>query len=213
MLLMINGELRTFEEIQNFRAEQHLPDEFSMNFFSPKDYTDLGNIQGAGSALNALRHGMLDAIPVQMSIHQWLGFVPELQQTFGKRLHAINTQIGLKEVEIDFAVAGFGDVCHTYIYNIIRAKAENKATPDFRTIYQDWLNSSVKIFPNVHTFQHEGKVWEVQVVAHAYGRAGLIVNDGQNTYYLHDPSAGCPAEGFMHSLLSEIAVLIYKARD
>ncbi len=47
-------------------------------------------------------------------------------------------------------------------------------------------------------------MWSIRLIAHAYGRAELIVETPNATYYVHDPALGCPAEGFMASLLMEV---------
>jgi hypothetical protein len=205
MRLMIDGQFHDFIAIREFRALYHLPPEFGVNGFTPKDYTGLGRIDEAGSALNQVRTAVLAAIPESLSVREWLLFVPDLGRLFEQKLSSINAQVGLRDVEIDFAVAGFGDVCQAVAYALARAQAENKPAPDFRQIYSEWLASTMRVFSEVYPYLHAGETWQAQIVAHAYGRAGLIVRIHDQTVYIYDPALGCPAEGFMMALLAEIA--------
>jgi hypothetical protein len=205
MQLILDGQRRNLIEIQDFRTQFGLPENFGIALFSPKDYSGMGSLQGAGAALNQLKQEMLAATPQQLSLQQWLILLPQFQEKFRQKLTEINDQVGLKAVEIDFAMAGFGDVCQAFIYTALQAKAENKPWPQFQVVYQNWLDDSVRVFPEVHRYQWQDEQWQIRVFAHAYGRAGLITETSPtDTFYLHDPALGCPAEGFMENLLYEI---------
>jgi len=134
----------------------------------------------------------------------WLAFLPSLCRRFSDELIAINPQVGLIDVEIEFAVAGFGDVCEAIAYALLRARAERSAPPPFERIYSDWLDSTARISSAPWAYAHHGETWAVRVVHHAYGRAGLIVERGGVSDYVYDPALGCPAEGFMAGLLAEV---------
>ena len=60
MQLLIEGELRQFVPIKNFRQQFDLPDAFGISMFEPKDYTGLGQIDSAGPELNVVRRAVLD---------------------------------------------------------------------------------------------------------------------------------------------------------
>ena len=201
MQLVIAGQRRDFIPIKDFRAEHGLPPEFGVAWFESKDYTGLGRIDRAGTELNTVRQAVLDAIPAHLPLQAWMAFVPELTRLFERKLYEINPQVGLKDVEVEFAVAGFADVCQALVY----AGPRGGSTPDFRQLYADWLNSSARVFGEVYAYEHRGQRWQVRIATHAYGRAGLIVDTGEVTHYVHDPALGCPAEGFMASLLHEVA--------
>jgi hypothetical protein len=51
----------------------------------------------------------------------------------------------------------------------------------------------------------------VQIIAHAYGRAGMVIHASDETFYVYDAALGCPAEGFMSTLLSDIAARMLAA--
>jgi hypothetical protein len=214
MQLRIEDELRRFVPIKNFREQFVLPVTFGLHMFDTKDFISLGQIESTGaSELNVVRQAVLDAIPTVMPLEDWLAFLPHLARLFENKLHEINPGIGLKTVEIDYAVAGFTDVCQKLIYTIIRARAEQASPPDFRQVYDEWLSESVQIGSTVHSYIHNGDVWAVQIVHTAYGRIGLIVWMDNQTHYVLDNQFGCPAEGFMLSLLSEVATRIIIASD
>jgi hypothetical protein len=213
MQLLIEGETRRFIPISQFREEFGLPNTFGITLFEPKDYTGLGRIDSAGPELNVVRRALLDAIPTQMPLQEWLAYLPNLSQLFENKLHEVNPEIGLKQVEIEYAVAGFQNVCQSLLYAMIQARAAGAPMPEFRQVYGDWLNSSVRISSTVHSYVHKGDTWAVQVVHTAYGRTGLIVWTEKATHYIHDINLACPAEGFMQSLLGEIATRILMATD
>ena len=207
----LEGQIRNFISVKDFRAAQGLPPEFGVAYFEPKDYAGLGRIDRAGAELNAVRQAVLAAIPGQMPFRGWMGFLPQLVGLFQRSLYEINAQVGLKDVEIDFAVAGFGDVCQALLYAMLRARTGNTPMPDFWQVYGEWLNSSIKVYGERYDYTHNGATWSVTLVAHAYGRAGLIVETDEATHYVYDPALACPAEGYMAALLSEVAERILGA--
>jgi hypothetical protein len=211
MRLTIEGQPRAFVPIKDFRARFDLPPAFGVALFEPKDYAGLGRIDRAGAELNAVRQAVLEAIPAQMPLQNWMAFLPELTALFRRKLYDINPHVGLKDVEIEFAVAGFGDVCQALLYALLRARAGGAPLPDFHQIYGEWLDSSARVFGEIYDYTHEGQTWRVRLVAHAYGRAGLMVDTGAETHYVYDPSLGCPAEGFMAALLGDVAERIIAA--
>jgi len=208
MQLLIDGLMCEFVPIKVFRAAHGLALEFSVALFEPKDYDGLGRIDRAGSELNDVRRAILDALPERLSINAWLAFLPTLESLFRDKLVEINAQVGLREVEIDFAVAGFGDVCRALLYALLRARAENRPAPSFAQVYADWLNSTLRVSQTIHRYDHHGEAWQIQIITHAYGRVGMLVQEGAQRYYVQDGVYGCPAEGYMAALLTDIAAHI-----
>jgi hypothetical protein len=213
MQLRIDQEVQKFVPIKDFRQQHDLSYEFGVSLFEPKDYAGLGRVDnaGAGAELNELRRIILDSIPTEMSLQGWLDFLPHLSQLFQSLLVQINPEIGLREPEIDHAVAGFTDVCHAWVYAMVRSRKSGEVMPSFDEIYDHWLNNSVRVSNTVHSYINKGEVWAVQVVNHAYGRAGLVVWTDQATHYIYDNVLGCPVEGFMFSLLREVSTHILAA--
>ncbi len=142
-----------------------------------------------------VREAVLSALPECMTAPQWLLFLPDLTRLFQDKLYDINPRVGLKEVEIEYAVGGFSDVCHAFAYALVRARAAQNSLPDFRTVYTDWLSGTGKVFIEKYTYDHHGQIWNIQLVAHAYGRMGLIINISEMLHRVYDPILVCPAEG------------------
>lgn len=202
MRLTIDGAPRTFTPIRAFREAHGLPPAFGVALFEPKDYTGLGRIDQAGAELNAVRVAVLAAMPSKLAMREWLGFAPQLTARFVSQLYAINAKVQLRDVEIEFAAAGFADVCQAVIYALLRAQSGD--APPFEAIYGAWLDQTARVSQTIHEYGG----WQIQIVTHAYGRAGLIVRDGAETSYVQDAALGCPAEGYMASLLAEVAARI-----
>ncbi|HRF95810.1 MAG TPA: hypothetical protein PLZ51_11475, partial [Aggregatilineales bacterium] len=80
--------------------DHQLPDIFSVTHFEPKDMTGLAHIDGAGEALDSLRHSILASVPPHLTTLPSFDFLDHFVQLFGKTLHSVNHLIGLKEVEI-----------------------------------------------------------------------------------------------------------------
>jgi hypothetical protein len=200
---MIEGESREFVPIRQFRAQYTLPAVFGVALFEPKDYTGLGSIDRAGAELNAVRAAVLAAVPRGVPPSAWLTRLPALHGLFRAQLEQINPAVGLHEAEIDFAAAGFGDVTQAFAYALVRAAGD--PPPAFESVYRDWLNSTVRVSGLVHHYAHGDQTWMIQMVNHAYGRAGLIVRMAGAAHYVADAALGCPAEGFMAALLGEVA--------
>ncbi len=213
MHLLIEGELRRFVPIRNFREEFGLPEAFGVAMFEPKDFSGLGRIDSAGTELNIVRRAVLDAVPSEMPLQEWLAYLPHLARLFESKLHEVNPEIGLKSVEVEYAVSGFQDVCQSLIYAMLRARSAGEPMPEFNRVYVDWLNSSVRISSTVHSYIHKGESWAVQVVNNAYGRVGLIIWTEKDTHYVQDTGLACPAEGFIQTLLNEVAARILVATD
>jgi hypothetical protein len=195
MRLTIEGVPRLFEPIKGFRAAHDLPQDFGVALFEPKDYSGLGRIDQAGVDLNGVRAAVLGAIPPGLSLRDWLVFIPELTRLFTAKLNEINPRVNLRDVEIEFAAAGFADVCQAAVYALLRG-----ASPSFEAVYGEWLGGSARVSQTVHAYGE----WRIQIVTHAYGRVGLIVDTGEMVHYVADSSLGCPAEGYMAALLAEV---------
>ncbi len=208
MHLTIEGESRPFIAIKDFRAAQSLPSEFGVAFFEPKDYSGLGRIDHAGVELNRVRAALLDALPERMDVRGWLAFLPGYAQLFESQLYTINAQVGLKDVEIEFAVAGLSDMLHHLAYALLRGGVNNVL---FCQVYSEWLDNSLKVFSQVYMYTHQGQAWQVQIIAHAYGRAGMVIRTREETHYVYDATLGCPAEGFMATLLADIGARMLAA--
>jgi hypothetical protein len=202
MRLTIEGAARNFTPIKGFREAYHLPPEFGVGLFEPKDYGGLGRIDQAGAELNGVRTAVLAAVPALLPLQEWLSFIPDLTRLFSNQLYAINSKVKLHDVEIDFAAAGFADVCQAVVYARLRVRDE---TPlPFEAIYRGWLDQTARVSQTVHLYSN----WRVQIVTHAYGRAGLIVQMESETAYVQDAALGCPAEGYMAALLADVAAQI-----
>lgn len=211
MHLILDGESHSFTPVKAFRAEYDLPSSFGVALFEPKDFTGLGSIDGAGVQLNTVREGVLNAMPAQMNAANWLTFLPQLTALFKNELYSINDAVQLHDVEIDFAAGGFGDVCQAFAYALLRARAESKPPPAFESVYGDWLNSTTRVSQTVYPYTHHEHEWHIRIVTHAYGRAGMIITTPAGSYYVHDATIGCPAEGFMAALLKDVAERIVTA--
>jgi hypothetical protein len=209
MQLSIDGVRHTFTPMREYRAQHGLPPEFGVALFEPKDYRDLGSIEGveAGAALNSVRAAVLAALPPALTPDMLLTTPALLTEVFRAQLYAINRIVGLREVEVEFAVAGFADVVQNYAYALVRARLGGAAPPDFWAVYGAWLESSARVAYTEHEYAHAHscEVWRVQVVSHAYGRAGLVVERGSaDADYVVDGALACPADGFMAGLLREV---------
>ena len=93
----------------------------------------------------------------------------------------------------------------------VRGGVNDPANDFFHPVYNQWLDNSLKVFTQTYPYPHAEENWQVQIFAHAYGRAGLVVHRPDATDYVYDPALGCPAEGFMAALLGEIAARMLAA--
>lgn len=211
MKLLIDNTEQSLIPIKMFRETHNLSDTFGVTQFEPKDFNGLGSLEKAGTEMNRLRNNILDLIPETIDIPRLMTFIDHLQLQFQSDLFAINSAVSLKDVEVEFAVAGFGDVLRSMMYKMIPAKANQQPMPSFDDIYQTWLNDSVRISSQVHAYQHNDKMWHIQVINHVYGRAGLRVQMGDETVYIADGVYLCPAEGFMYTLLKDGTQKIWDA--
>lgn len=212
MQFIIDGIPRDFIPIKEFRQQHDLPPDFGVRVFEPKDYTDLGSIEAAGVELHQTRAAVLEAIRAPRPLAAWMDGALTLADLFREQLFAINHVVGLRENEIDFAVAGFHDVLQAVVYELIRARAARNAPRSFDELYRTWLFTTIKLSQTVHLYPYRDHVtWEIQILTHVYGRFGLVARTVEGTYYVYDPALACPAQGFMAALLAETADAIYRA--
>lgn len=204
MNLTIDGQPHDFIPLKTFRASANLPPEFGISLFAPKDFSGLGSLDGAGASLQAVRDVVVDAIPPSQSPAERLASLPSLADLFRRELTAANAAVGLREPEIDFAIMGFSAVCEAFLFALLRAQLQRDSPPDFMTVYRDWLDASVTV-SQLYGYDVLGENWRVQIVRTAYGPCGLIVDTGRGIEYVQDNAQTCPAEGFMLSLLREVA--------
>jgi hypothetical protein len=208
---LIDGESYTPILLKTFISAHGLAADFGVRTFSPKDYTGLGRIDDAGAALHGLREAVLQRVPERCPVTNLLSVVDDLGRHFELHLRQMNPVVGLREPEIEFAVAGFRDVLSQFAYALVQARLTHSPPPDFRVSYTDWLMSTLRCFEERHALRlGEGEAL-VQVVAHAYGRVGLLIRAGEQTYAVVDAALACPAEGFMTVLLGAVAAQMVKA--
>jgi hypothetical protein len=202
---LIDGEHLTPIPLKTFIGHYGLAADFGVSAFSTKDYAGLGRIDAAGAALNTLRETVLQRVPARCTVTSLLNTVDDLGRHFEQHLRQINPVVGLREPEIEFAVAGFRDVLSQFAYALVQAHLTHGPRPDFSRSYHDWLMSTLRCFEERHLLQVAGQDAVVQVVAHAYGRVGLLIRRGDQTDAIYDPALACPAEGFMTVLVAAVA--------
>ena len=211
MEFKIDGVTQQFATLKAYREMMNLPFEFHINLFEGKTYEGLGSIESATAELASLRINILERLPHYPTPQEWLNHQPPLQIIFCEELLAINDRVGLREPEVDFAMAGFGDVCQQWIYALIYTQATKNLTPPFMAVYQDWLMNSLRVAQTRHSYVHHGEPWTIQVISHAYGRIGLQIHRSTAIDYVLDMRLACPAENFMDALLAAVADHIQQA--
>jgi hypothetical protein len=154
--------------------------------------------------MNELRRGMIKALPHTFTLTEALAVADTLQAVFLNGLYGINDLIGLQIVEVEYAVAGFGDVMQNWMYALIRSQSAKSSQPPFQQIYGEWLDGSTRLSQQVHNYNHDGATWHINIINNAYGRVGLRVKRGANVDYVQDGVYACPAEGYMAALLEEL---------
>lgn len=207
MEFKIDGVIRQFIPLKTYREMYRLPPDFHINRFEAKIYAGLGSIESAATELATLRANILQRLPNYTQPQAWLNHQPPLQVIFREELLAINHVVGLHEPEVDFAMAGFGDVCHQWIYALIYAQATKNTPPPFSAVYHDWLMNSLRVAQTRHAYIQADETWLIQVISHAYGRIGLQIQRGNEPIadYALDMRLACPAENFMDILLATVA--------
>lgn len=218
MQLRINNQNRTLIPIQTFRAQWGLPDSFQMVYFESKEWKGLGSLEGAGPALATVRQRMIQAVPSQVTISSLLSAVDDLSYIFRHELGAANVRIGLRSVEVDFAVSGFYDVLQAVAYRLAELyhTHRNDLTQlghsfDFPNIYQTWLDNSVQVSTTTHTYKHNDTQFKVRIIYNIYGHIGLEVETANELHYVVDMSLACPASSYMYELCSQVAQALCRA--
>lgn len=218
MHLTINNKSYQFVPIHIFRTKWGLADEFSIALFEPKDWTGLGSLDRAGEPLLEIRQQVLQVIPPRLTQADLLPLVQLFTNTFHQQLNTANAQIGLRTVEIDFAVAGFHDVIQSVVYKLVQlAHTYPGDLPlalgkfSFAEVYFAWLNDSVQVSATKHIYNHSDTQFEVYVVNYAYGRIGLEVHVAGDCIYVADSSLACPAAGYMQDLCADVSAALCNA--
>lgn len=212
MQLTIDGHPRTFIPLPAFRQQWGLPEEFTLAYFEPKDWQGLGTLDGSGKALAALRQRMLAAVPTAVTLAELIFQVQALADRFHVELTAINPQIGLREAEVEFAVAGLADVLQSVAYQLMQLSHTYRHDPsqihthfDFSGLYQNWLDASVRVSATRRIYTHQNVTYQVQVIYNPYGRVGLKAEVAGEVYYVADAALACPALHFMQDLCGTLA--------
>ncbi|MBE7550210.1 MAG: hypothetical protein HS126_03930 [Anaerolineales bacterium] len=218
MQLTIDGQPRTFIPLVAFREQGGLPEEFTLAYFEPKDWQGLGTLDGSGKALAALRQRMLEAVPATVTLAELMLQVQTLTDRFHTELTAINSQIGLREVEVEFAVAGLADVLQSVAYQLVQLSHTYHHDPsqvqthfDFSGLYQNWLDASVRVSATTRIYSHQNVTYQVQVIYNPYGRVGLKVEVAGEVYYVTDLALACPALYYMQDLCGALAQAVCTA--
>lgn len=210
MELIINQQKQTFIPLTHFRQTWQLPPEFELALFEPKGWAAPGSVEGTGRALAEIKRTTLQAIPAKITLQTLMPQTDHLATTFQHQLETVNTEVGLRPVEVKFAVSGFQDVLQAIVYNLIQLYHTHRQKPDqimahfdIKTIYQSWLNNSVRVATTPKHYQHNNLTFEIYIVYNAYGRIGLEVHHQDGVTYVLDPTLACPAMNYMQGLCEE----------
>jgi hypothetical protein len=159
-----------------------------------------------------VRQRVVQAIPVLLRPADLMAGVEALTRCFEQELQAANVQIGLRAVEIDFAVAGFEDMLQAAAYRLIQLSQKYRQEPariegkfDFGEVYQTWLDDSVRISAKTYLYHWRETEFKVRVLNYIYGRVGLEVAVAGQRYYVLDTGLACPAASYMRGLCGEVA--------
>ena len=217
MELTVDHQLRKLTPLSTFQKEHHLPADFGVAHFEPKAWEGLGSMVGSGPALAQIKQTLLQSIPTTIRASQLMMHVDALAHHFRVALEAANEQIGLRPVEVDFAVAGLEDILRDVTYHLIQwryrppATTSGSAPIDFEAIYQNWLDNGTRVAVKPKIYQRGDQTFQVYVIYNPYGRVGLKIEIGDQTYYVADPALACPAAAFMATLAEEVSLAICQA--
>lgn len=208
-VFILDGHPHAFIPLRQARAALGLPPGFGVALFEPKDYTGLARLDHTSPALARLYETVL-AAAAATSTADLLAWAGQVTAVFTAELRQINPTVGLREPEITFAADSLSDVLRAWAYTLIRSRATYMPPPPFATVHHEWLMGTIRRSSTRHRFDHKHQVWNVQIVTHAYGRFGLIMEadtapgDTGRILHIYDPALACPAEGFMTRLVETI---------
>jgi len=215
MQITIKQQTYPLTPLSTFRQQWQLPPEFSVTHFEPKNSSELGSIEGSGQAMLQMKDYLVQLAQRVIKPQDLLGSIDLLANLFRSQLQMINTEIGLRSVEVDFAVAGFEDVLRATVYHLYQLRvtypqdvAKIRQLFDFETVYQNWLAGSTHVSAKIYIYPHDNHTFQIQLLNDAYGRMGMQVRVSDQTYYVMDTSLGCPAAKFMHGLCTAVAEVI-----
>lgn len=198
MRLFIDDAMRELIPIKVYRARHNLPESFSITTFEPKTDITLASLdQTPPDALQSIRQRTLNAVKSGLSPLEIIAHLDTLSATFSRALSDVNHQIGLKQVEIDFAVSGFDDMLRRWGYGLLMSDS-----PTWETVYYQWVFDSVMIAGRVFEYPPDR---EIQIISTVYGRVGLRIKHQGAVDYVSDRAHVCPAEGFMTHLMRDVA--------
>lgn len=198
MKLWIDGAYRELIPSKHYRTAHDLPASFGVAMFEPKPDVDLASLDHTPpDALQSIRQRTLNTVKKGLSPSQIIDHITDLSVTFQSALTDVNDQIGLKAVEIEFAVSGFDDCLRRWGYGLLMADA-----PSWETVYAQWVMDSVQVAGRIFSYPPNFKI---QIISTVYGRIGLRVQHMGGVDYVLDRAHICPAEGFMTHLLRDVA--------
>jgi len=213
--LYLEGQWRDLVGLRAFRQAHALPAAFGVSRFAPKHDDGLAHLDAAGQALSLIRRDVLLAQSLegqaqslegqaqQVAKGEPLARIASLSQAFEAALRRHNALVGLREPEIDYAVAGLRDALEAWAFARLHPA---RAGERFAQVYERWVGESARLDQQRHAYDHAGLVWSAQIISTVYGRAGLRVVDPQGgVHWVADEALACPAEGFMGRLLAELA--------
>jgi hypothetical protein len=208
MRLQIDGDWHELIPLTEFKTRFQLPPDFGISLFEPKDYTGLARLDQAGDALQRLQRETVVAVPEVLQWPKLFTVLDQVQQTFASTLDALNPSVGLRPVEVEFAVSGLGDLCQLFGYELMRIYALKQPLPQElpHDLYQQWLNSSVRISSTRHAYRHDDAEWQIQILNTIYGRVGFIIHlAAKERFYVQDSLYTCPADAFMLRLFMQLS--------
>jgi hypothetical protein len=206
MQLLIDRARRDFTPITTFRTVHNLPSTFGITHFEPPADPLPAWGREAEAELADVQQSVSDSVPTQLPLWGWPLALPPLVTLFQNKLDAAGPVLGLDSQTTMLAVNTFNELVQRYLHAMIRARVIGQAFPAFADVYAEWLDSTVEIGGAVHPYLYHDEVWAVQVISHAYGKAGMIVWTAAATYYVQDSAQSCRLQPYLEVLFSEVGV-------
>ncbi|MBA3531837.1 MAG: hypothetical protein H0T73_07960 [Ardenticatenales bacterium] len=212
MELLIENQRRTLEPLGTFRRQWGLPESFGVAYFEPKEWDGLGTMDGSREALATLQARVVAAVPALVKASDLLREVERLTALFHREFDEANAQVGLRDVEVEYAVAGFENVLQSVASHLVLLAYTHHADPeqireafDFSALYHNWLDGTARVSFTVHPYEHGNHRFEVRMLNDAYGRVGMEVRVADEVHYVLDTSLACPAARYMKTLCETVA--------
>lgn len=217
MQLTIDGRLHTLTPLSTFQAQHGLAESFGTVTFEP-DTIPYNPFWAEKAALHSLGQRVLQVVPNEIQLDELNQIPQQMALVLQAEIIAAAAASDVTLDDIELTVTDWRNAVESAVYKLIELSYRNKHNLaavqeqfDMDAVYQEFIDSTVRVEADSHSYGPQGEPWDVRVIYTQFGAVGLAITTAAGTEYVADGRQAFPAAAFIKQLALDVGRAIAQA--